>query len=419
MQKNNNSLFSALLCLLLLADLSVLHQLSVQQLLVGLTFALLLISNKLKTQLAIVVLTLLLLAHMSFASFLYSEFRAYSFLHMLVFALTLTSVYSIFHVIGPIRISKLVSVTSFIFAISVIIHFVVLSIAPQISFEILGPSGRMWVFFRAQGLMYEPSQGAVILAPALIFTILAGDNVKTRTIIVACLLTFSSLTYFALALAVLIGVHAKDKFSMRGVGRPAKFLLIFLLIGTIGSFAVSTSLFNDRISGLIGAYDLYGYELADSSDLYQLNASAATLYYNWDVAVSTLKETYGLGYGFGNYRFAFNEIGSDIADITVFGDFFIYNRTGGGSLLNRTIAELGALGIIAITLVLFVSLRYYRKLLSKPKFLIELPYFMYFICLLTVVLIRKESWLTPHLHLSIAACFYFIYNRRATSKLRN
>lgn len=335
-----------------------------------------------------------LVLHSLFVFLVVGELGLFTLVQIVLFTLTTTSLYSLVRYNGITQTLKAYQLAGIFLSVFIIIESLLYVLFGIFIYNtaLVGP------FIKARGILSEPSQAAVLIAPAILSTLVWKQRVRTGLLLMGVILSFSSLALIAMIssfviYAIFIFTRNRYKFSViPAILIAIPFILIFSAIPTVQS----------RLEGSILSADIIASGSGDTGDYQALGGSVATLALNSQVAAESLFNTYGLGVGFGNFRLAFEKYGSKIVDINSVEGVF-YNQTGGGSLLIRSVAELGILGPI---IMLVIAIWIYRQFIFYSKLSLQSTWshnnlIALGMGLITLIafLIRKDMWFSFNLSL--------------------
>ena len=192
---------------------------------------------------------------------------------------------------------------------------------------------------RAQSIFGEPSHAVYVLAPAIYFAIgrLLGQHQYFLTFPAACIIflfifmTNSTTAYTTIPIALLLNL----KLSVRQV-----FIGIGFVIGgaALGAFLALDGL---NFAASFGKIELLYQIFMDDGQTTGVSGSSYSAYVGNRIAFQLLQQTYGFGGGLGAFEFSFERI---MGALNV-ADGNLANTQTGGSLMARSIAELGFFGI--------------------------------------------------------------------------
>lgn len=260
--------------------------------------------------------------------------------------------------------------------------------SPALSVTLFGAGEAVSSFVtRASGLFLEPSDAALYLTPPLIYYFMKGQRRWFLVVLLAMLATFSSLTYAAAVLSILLIVYLRAS--------AVNFAVSALAAGVVIWAAASSPEIMDRaatVASVVGGTEL---------DFYSYNSSVATIVMNSLVARDALLDTHMLGVGFGNFEHAFNAYAPNYFPEAYSGEGLFWNRATGGSLVIRVTAELGAVGVVIVALVLYRLFRAYyvaRRLAWRAPGRAEAQSFVIATVVIFVIcILRKDSLTNIHL----------------------
>lgn len=316
---------------------------------------------------------------------------------ILVFS-TLTILYSLVRSIGIDRVLDIYFKAACLLAVSVFLEeFSYLFFAYNIRH-----AGFVGPFIRASGLLTEPSQLAVLVAPAILYGLIYNFRVLVFLLVISVIISFSSLAY----VAVLVTFFLYFIF-LEGGGRRSWVKRIVLSLSFVIMLAgvISSPNVQKRLGQLSLACNLLGNKNATLAEYQKAAGTASTLIFNTNIALMSIENTYGLGVGFGSFRVAFNKYSGDLIDLDGIGGPF-YNRSSGGNLLIRSLAETGVIGVSALLLLLLLVSVRYKKITSE-----DLPFCLKqrlcissgtFLIVLVVFLLRKDMWFGFYLMLFVS-----------------
>ena len=192
---------------------------------------------------------------------------------------------------------------------------------------------------RAQSIFGEPSHAVYVLAPACYFAIgrLIGQHQYFLTFPAACIIiififmTNSTTAYTTIPIALLLNLRLSLKQTLISIG----FVVGGTILSTffsIGALNFATSFEKIRL--------LYQISMEDGQTI-GVTGSSYSAYIGNRIAIEILMETYGFGGGLGSFEFSFESI---MGKLNV-AEGNIANTQTGGSLMARSLAELGVFGI--------------------------------------------------------------------------
>ncbi len=269
----------------------------------------------------------------------------------------------------------------------VLLNQVLYIVSPERSIQLFGDIDPISFLTRARGLLIEPSEAALYLSPALIYYFLKRDYLQYLIVFLAMVVTFSSLTYMAIALAVVLVILMRRLRPMSAFTLGMVALILFVA-------AVTSPQIADRVD-TIARIDMR------DPDFENYNSSVATILMNSIVAVDSLFGSAFLGVGFGNFEYGFNMYAEQYFPSKYIGEGLFWNRNTGGSLLVRAVAELGLLGLATIGYVLYRLGRAYLALRKFPRdkegLVARQAYVVSAIVVFAICLLRKDSLTNVHM----------------------
>lgn len=252
-------------------------------------------------------------------------------------------------------------------------------------------------FPRLASLCREPSFLGYFLAPALCMYLckfispellddslkVVNNNFQGLLILMAYILTFSSVAYYGLAVMLLILWWNKG-LSLKKVLIPILLVILYIVAYNNVDF------FRDRITDTWNIFN--GFSTSS-----HVNLSSFTYYANWNVALSAFKWTWGLGSGLGSYQYMFDKfsIGSWGAS------GLALNREDGNSAFFRLFTELGLLGIVLIGIFM---IKFFRK--DNDKYVV---YSCSILTLFLMLLLRQGNYI--HAGSILFVCLYIKVNK--------
>ncbi len=250
----------------------------------------------------------------------------------------------------------------------------VFSFVPARSIENYYESG----FYRAAGILYEPSQAGIVLAPSLVFALIRKQTPRVLLLLFSIVVTFSTLAYIGALLALII--------SKKG-GIKTFLTVIFVII--LFQFLLFLPFISDRLSPLLKFSTLlfYGNNLY-ATEIQAAGGSVATLIANAMITIEGIRAQPLFGHGLGSFRVYYHEL-LDKVLIGASELIGFYNK-GGGSLLLRMLFELGFVG----TIIIFVT--YIKRLIKILKLKLdrnspEIAWVSASTCFFMVSLLRKDA----------------------------
>lgn len=209
-------------------------------------------------------------------------------------------------------------------------------------------------YYRASGILYEPSQVGLLLPPALYLSIRRNDYKLALLILLGIILSFSTLGYIGALFSLLFSVKLNSK--------VAPLIIIGVVVVVCIILIVPSS--RDRVEK--------GYNLLASSsiqhsftanELAEMRGTVATLIVNSNITYSSVADSPFFGHGIGSFRYMYEGylygLYGDVSHLEA-----LQNRQGGASLFLRMIFEVGVLGTLFIFFVYLyrlISLKNRRK----------------------------------------------------------
>ena len=229
------------------------------------------------------------------------------------------------------------------------------------------------VHYRAAAIFREPSEVALILAPAAFSAMyyfvgkrnqFLKDNFSPLVMImimIGYVCTLSTMAFISIIIGSLLIFF---EFS-RNIKSYLFFFVILAAIGLMYSFIPDFKLrVNDSIRIMFSS---------DSSG--SVNLSNQTLKINEEIAFRSFKNTYGLGGGIGSHQVSYNKL---IGLYKIRGIQMYLNKEDANSQFLRLISELGVLGI----LIVLYFYKKYRKYINED----ELMYLLHKMCIIYFIL---------------------------------
>lgn len=210
---------------------------------------------------------------------------------------------------------------------------------------------------RINSVFGEPSTYAAVIAPAMFVALnnlITGatfmvSKAKSILIIVVYLLTFSSLGYMGIFVAIIL--------LMTNYGF-ARFLFLFIPLIILAFFILYNYVpdFQYRFDSTVMLFE------TGNVDIRQEHGSSIVFYNNFVVAMENFSGNFLFGSGLGSHPVAFEKY-SITKDVEVFG--FANNSADANSMLLRIISEIGLTGIIFV--FIFLKRGYVRRNKSEPE----------------------------------------------------
>jgi hypothetical protein len=200
-------------------------------------------------------------------------------------------------------------------------------------------------FFRITSIFPEPAHYCEAMIPAF-FVSLVGifhsteliNKWKSWTIIIAFLLTFSTVGYFGVFVSIILIIINYNKIKYLIVGA---FIIPILLL--VAYFSI-----NEVKLRVDGTYNV----ITGSTPLAQTNLSTFSLISNWEVGFISFLNNPAFGGGFGSHPISYMNyipkvLGKDAKKLKEGISIMPLNVEDAGSLLNRLLSETGLFGLVA------------------------------------------------------------------------
>lgn len=216
---------------------------------------------------------------------------------------------------------------------------------------------------RINSTLSEPSYFGTIMAPAFFMSfyelVFNRDKFLSRQksliIVVAYILSFSSLAFLGVFLAVIFIAANFGLIRYVLVAVPLVFVLYFVAYNNSKDF-------KSRVDGMKALFidhivekELSG-EMKSAARLYRvskvlpkIHGSSFVLYNNYHVAIENFKQNPLFGSGLGSHELAFKKYKLNY----LMAGIYEFNSADANSMLLRTISEMGLMGVIFIFLFLF------------------------------------------------------------------
>lgn len=248
------------------------------------------------------------------------------------------------------RISALFASIGLLQSFSKIVHF-----RPGYDFSYLGfRMGNLEVtgIGRIQSWTQEPSFFAYLIMPAMFISLCRLMKFKTNLvklpeaiiIVLASLLTFSSVLFIGLLMALLIILNAKYSF----LKRPFFFIASLLVIVPLPIILYQNEDVKIRVDDTIKLFSE-----PDIIAQYAPNLSTYALFSNYLITTNAVKEHPLVGTGIGSYGLIYVRFQDCIPDNAWKRDAIVLNAKDGNSLLMRLLVETGILGTCLILIWIF------------------------------------------------------------------
>lgn len=363
-------------------------------LLIGLILA---IKNQLFLSKRIIVAFMAILFHLILIFFCVGSVSTISIIQVFLIVFTTIILYSVVARLG------LKSVLSAYYAAALFLAVALL--LESILFLIFGlnvySTGSIGPFIRARGMLTEPSEVSVLIAPAIFIGLVWKKRLQTSVLVISVVMSFSSLSYLSMLMVFYIYLRFHEKIDLK---LAKKSFGLFIVV----SLAVLSPNVQERFDQMYSGLELLGDSDADLGSYQELAGSAATLIFNANIAIISLFDTNGLGVGFGAFRNAFDSYANNLVNISDVEGLF-YNRAGGGSLLIRVTTELGIFGLLWLLYTLLCIHNSFVRLIKRIRFSNEvdssrvLAIGLSFVILM-VYFVRKDMWFS--FNLIIFICLY-------------
>lgn len=215
---------------------------------------------------------------------------------------------------------------------------------------------------RLNSITSEPSHFAIIFAPAIYVVINSlFSKIKVFTIpfykkvilVIAYILTFSSLAYISLVLSLVLVLIKQRYFSPAHKTFYISILFLIPFLGIIITGILHIPEFQRRF---IETKQV----ITGEKDIEDVNLSTLTLYSKYVVARETFKKSPIFGTGLGTYEQDFARHAQKILPQDIVLRKFGLNRKDAGSLFLRLITETGLFGLIIVVIFLFKNVVYSR-----------------------------------------------------------
>lgn len=175
----------------------------------------------------------------------------------------------------------------------------------------------------------EPSHYVAMTLPAFVYWIEKKEyNNQFKVILLSLILTFKITAFVSIGVYFIFKNFDKVKYLI--VALPIVVIVLYFII-------INNINFSDRIFGMISYFETQDVRSVENGTVF----SFAT---NFELALHNLKETYGLGIGFGGHETMYNYY----FDTSSWGDLYYIglNMKSAHSLLVRVISELGIIGLM-------------------------------------------------------------------------
>jgi len=216
---------------------------------------------------------------------------------------------------------------------------------------------------RVNSITFEPSGFCVVMMPAFFAAIMALIPFKEKSVkmyvtykslivIVAMLLSFSSIGYLGMGIAtflIAINYMRSKKYVMISL------FIVFIAIAT-GSFVYNGIRdIKGRVNSMLSVHEL----LAGDKQLTDFNQSSSALFSNAYVAFKSFTSNPLFGSGLGSHELSYSKYIDDLIGSNTGLRYFLFiNMADANSLFLRLISETGLIGTIAIFIFMF---KFYLK----------------------------------------------------------
>lgn len=324
--------------------------------------------------------------------------------------------YSIIRIIGVAIVNKAYYRAAIIISASIYLQQLIHIVNPSFANQFFVVSEKTYIFVRASGFLGEPSWGGIFLAPVLFVSLIKQDYKGYFFVVLACVFTFSLLTYISVAFSHILFYLFYNKLNFKKI-----FLILVSFFMILTSF--NLELIKEKSDQVVSSVTVFISDGSyDMNDFTSMAGTAATLTMNTLVAVKAAKETYGFGNGFGNFKGAFSKYSPFYLPPEYNGEGLFYNRVGGSSLWIRSLAETGVFGFLVLLFLHVYSIRCFLRLSKKTMIdkvniirnenLLSLMGLA--IIIMSVYSLRKDSWVNLLFCMSIV-----IVVSTSTEKLRD
>jgi len=235
---------------------------------------------------------------------------------------------------------------------------------------------------RASGVLYEPSQVGLLLAPALYLALKTNDRQSVGWVSLGTLGSFSGLAFVGTAVAILF-----FNMNFRRLLKTLPFLLIFFPI-----FFISTAV-QDRVNKVGTIFMQDSLSENDPSEINALQGSVGGMYINSLVLLKGLEDSPLIGHGLGSFAVLFNEYlgntidGADRLSVVYPGQ--------GKSLLIRLLFEFGLLGMVIFLIFFYRRWGYiYKNKESIADGELRLSWAVASIVFFIIYMIRKDAYVS-------------------------
>ncbi len=203
-------------------------------------------------------------------------------------------------------------------------------------------------FYRSSGIFTEPSACALVLMPAVFFSIyyFIGNNKESEImisnpfeaiiILMGVICTFSSSGFVGIAF-VLILILSEYKYGIKQISIILLFIALFIVAYNY------VDIFKMRVDDTVRLF------LFEETEDYS-NLSTQTLFINYKVALKNFKSTFGMGGGLGSHLIAYKKYSGifEISSVQL-----QLNQEDANSLFLRIVSETGILGVAGMVYFIY------------------------------------------------------------------
>ena len=256
--------------------------------------------------------------------------------------------------------------------------------------------------YRASGLLYEPSQVGLLVAPAVFFWLYMRRFWSALLGCLAILASFSFLGFMGFFFAFVLSRRSLFKSIVVAVC----LFVLTLLLSSVPIFEARVGAFID-----LGQEVLSG-ETISAESLSAKRGTTATLVANSVIASFGAGGAPSFGWGLGSFRVFYSEFLEDLLPgASQLSGFY---NPGGGSLLIRMIFELGFLGTLLVFLVFWFRIRTVSKLgLFCDRW--RLAWVLASVCFFLLCILRKDMFVSFYFWFFLMA---FVQATRRALKFR-
>jgi hypothetical protein len=216
---------------------------------------------------------------------------------------------------------------------------------------------------RLNSTFSEPSYFGSSISPAIFIAFhelifkreIFLNRTKSIVIVVAYLLTFSSLAYIGIFITIILLAVNFGVIRYLFVAIPISIILFYFAYNNISEFKVRLDGLNALFVDNIVEKELGG-ELSQGARMYRVSkvltkvhGSSFVLYNNLHVAVENFKQNPLFGSGLGSHELAFQRYNLNY----MLGGIYEFNAPDANSMFLRTLSESGIVGVVFIFLFIF------------------------------------------------------------------